>query len=250
MNKYFLEIQNRFIFVGINWLLMFFISYFYKENILYFVLTPCFGSCCLTTANYFIFTGITELFSIYLTLICAISTSASAILFFFHIFRFLVPALYFFEHKIVSYIFFTSFLLFHFSSIFFVRVLFPSFLTFFLSLQANRLNNQVQVLQFEAKIDEYVDFFLSTYTTCVLSFQFIFIIGLVFFCYFKNNLSALRYFRKIIYLIFLILATVLTPPDAFSQLTVFAFFLAVFEVLVFLNIYQTVFLIRQPVKTD
>ena len=88
---------------------------------------------------------------------------------------------------------------------------------------------------FESKINEYLYFFLITYKSCILNFQF-FLIVLVFLFHIKINLKAIRMLRKVFYLFFIIAATLLTPPDIFSQLFVFSLLMLFFETFIFYSI--------------
>jgi len=91
-------------------------------------------------------------------------------------------------------------------------------------------------LYFEGKLNEYVEFYI---TSCILFFFISQLVITVFFFSSKiKNISLIvKYYRKIVYVLFLILATIFTPPDVFSQLLIFSLSQFFYELLIFLLIY-------------
>ena len=69
--------------------------------------------------------------------------------------------------------------------------------------------------------------------------MFIFII--FFLIYIKGNISLIKKFRKSLYLIFVIFATLITPPDITTQLILSVIVISVYEVLIFFILLKSSF---------
>ena len=90
------------------------------------------------------------------------------------------------------------------------NIILPASFNFFLGFQ------NVNVY-FEAKINEYLEFYLTFYRLWIINSQILsLIICLLFFLDITN--SFIKKSRKLFYALFVILATLITPPDIFSQL--------------------------------
>ena len=66
MSKYFIEIRNRLLLLLLTWLSTILISYLYKEILLFSIVQPniVFNFSNGSTFFYFIFTNVTEIFSV------------------------------------------------------------------------------------------------------------------------------------------------------------------------------------------
>ena len=186
--------------------------------------------------NYFIFTSITELFSIYIKL-CIFLTNHICFYFIFlyHIICFLAPGLYIIEYKFLKNFFFISIFLGILSIFFFYNLLIPTLFNFFLSFQKNYIENMN--LYFEAKISDYVIFYKDIYFSCFFSFQICVILVFVA-SYFSQKIKLLKIVRKFFYILLLFFSTVLTPPDIFSQIFMFFSLILCFEGFIFINIFK------------
>lgn len=230
--KYIKELRNRFFLSIVCWVSIFLISYSYKEIILFEILNPSLNYQILDS-NYFIFTNITELFTLYFDLAFFLSTQLVLIYNIYSFLIFLSPGLYFFEYQFFKRIL-QLFLVFWVISIIFLNYkLIPFLWSFFLSLQ-NPLTSYSLFIYFEAKASEYISFFMYIYIRCCLQFQII-VILILFLNYFSINKITIKKYRNIFYYVFLLIATILTPPDFFSQLLVFFGLIFIFEI-VFLNL--------------
>jgi Sec-independent protein secretion pathway component TatC len=107
----------------------------------------------------------------------------------------------------------------------------PACWNFFLSFQQTIVNNSVN-LYFEAKINEYLKFYINLYFMCNLSCQ-MFMIIILFLIYIKGDLELIKKFRKIFYFSFVIFATIVTPPDVTTQLILSSSMICIYEVLIF-----------------
>ena len=232
MIKTFIEIKNRIVLLSITFISVFCITYSYK--ILFLMLTlitnPALSNDVL---KYFIFTSITELFTIYITLTFFITQQILLYVFFYHCICFLSLGLYKKEYSYLKYIFYISLILNILSNIFFFNSIIPVLSMFLLSFQQYSL--QAISFYFEAKISDYLIFFMELYSNCFFSFQCGIIIILI-----SNSISKklifLKNFRKYVYLLLLTISTLTTPPDIFSQLILFNIFIIGFEIQILYNI--------------
>jgi sec-independent protein translocase protein TatC len=236
--SYFLEIRNRFFLVLYGWGFTALVSYFYKETLLFLLIKPNFF-LINPIPIYFIFTSITEIFSTYLKLIYFLSNQICLICFLYHVLLFLSPGLHYFEYKLLRKVFFIS-LLFFFLSIFILNTtILPACWSFFLSFQKTIVNNSIN-LYFEAKINEYLKFYINLFFMCNLSCQ-MFMIIILFLIYIQGDLKLIKKFRKIFYLLFVIFATIITPPDVTTQLILSSSMICVYEVLIFSVLFKNCF---------
>ena len=236
--SYFLEIRNRLLLVMFGWIFTAFICYFYKETLLFLLIKPNFASTN-PIPIYFIFTSITEIFSTYLKLVYFLSNQICIICFLYHVLLFITPGLFHSEYKLLRKIFFISLLFFFFSIVILNTAILPACWSFFLSFQKTIVNNSVS-LYFEAKINEYLKFYINLYFMCNLSCQ-MFMIIVLFLFYIKGELKLIKKFRKIFYLAFVIFATIITPPDVTTQLILSSIMICIHEVLIFSVLFKNCF---------
>jgi Sec-independent protein secretion pathway component TatC len=133
-----------------------------------------------------------------------------------------------------KFLFQTFILIWIFYSFVFYKILIPFSWDFFLNFQQNDTLNQPISLFFEAKLFDFLSYFINFYNLGFLSG--IFLIVIVFFL---NRLARkrnqIKNFRKIFYLIFLVFSTLITPPDVFSQITITFYLILMNEIIIFLN---------------
>ena len=180
---------------------------------------------------YFIFTDVTEIFSAYITLIFFIGNHILILYLCYNTLIFIALGLSKSEYNYLIFIFKTCLFLFLFSIVIFNKVLFSFSWNFFLSFQNLETLNSL-TLHFEAKLSEYLNFYLTFYYICTLYFQ-TFLLLILFFDYFKNELEIIRRFRKFFYYFFVVFSTLVTPPDIFSQTILSLSIIFSFEILVF-----------------
>ena len=92
---------------------------------------------------------------------------------------------------------------------------------------------------FEAKLSEYLDFFMnlnqiSTFICQLFTLIFIYITSI------KNYLTFIKKSKKIIFFLLFILATVITPPDLFSQIILGSMIIIIY-VLLIIFMFQYIF---------
>ena len=154
--------------------------------------------------------------------------------------------LYKYEYNYVTFVFKTSTFFFFLSVFVFNKIIFPFSWDFFLNFQ-NLVVLKSLTLHFEAKLSEYLNFYMVFYHVCIFYFQ-TFVILIVFFDYIKSDLNVIRRLRKVFYYSFVLFSTLITPPDVFSQFLLSTNIIFSYETLMFCIIVKN--LIRQPIKTD
>jgi len=234
MLKYLQEIKIRLFLLFLTWLFTVLISYAYKEVLLCVILQ--------VTENYnsdfyFIFTNVTEIFSVYIKLIKFLGNQILFLYFFYHLFGFFSPALFKTEYNFIDSVMKLILTMFLFSLLLFNYLFIPLTWNFFLSFQ-----NFIYFvsLHFETKLDEYLIFYISLYYICVFYCQMF--LGFFFVLNYLNaNIQSIKKFRKIYYYLFLIFSTFISPPDITSQIFI-SFLLAFFyEFCVAIFILKTLF---------
>ena len=226
MGKYLLEIKNRLLLLGVTWFSTLGIAYFYKETVLFDILNQN-----NLTENYFIFTNVTEILMVYLDVIFFFGYQTLYLYLIYHSFIFLTPAFFkteYFRLKIVCKTIFITYLV---SIYFFYYILLPATLNFFMGFQNLLINNSFY-LHFEAKIIEYLKFFLLLYQGCILYLQF-FACFFLTFNYFVTK-QAIKKLRKLFYYWFLILVSVICPPELLIQTYIYLLIILLYEVIVLL----------------
>jgi sec-independent protein translocase protein TatC len=136
---------------------------------------------------------------------------------------------------------------FYFSNILVNSLLFPKIWLFFENF--NFSNNNAGLLSFspELKIEEYLNFLID-FTFVVNSFLILFLILLSILL--KFGVSNLLKWKKLFILLNIVFATLLSPPDVYSQLTILIFLTLILEinslfVFLYLNFLPTNIIILQ-----
>ena len=235
--NYYLELKNRCLLLSLTWVSIIFTSYFYKETLLFICLKPSFYNN--NFIFYFIFTDIKEIFSMYFKLIFFLSNQVLMFYLIFHILAFIALGLYKFEYRYLKLVFYTSIVFWLFSLIIFNKILFPISLNFFLSFQLSTSLKSLN-LHFEAKLSEYLNFYIMFYYICAFYCQ-IFVILVFFFNYINTDLKLIKRFRKLFYYLFIFFSTLITPPDVISQLWCSICLICIYEILIFINIFFLIF---------
>lgn len=227
MLKYFLEIRNKLILLTITFFSTLLICYFYKEALLFLV-----TQMHLNDKNlYFIFTDVTELFSVYFRLILFVSIQVTLWYFFYHLFSFLSTALYSYEFKFLNFLWTSGSFFFVLSFFLSSYIIIPFGWNFFLSFQTQ------QNFYFEARICEYFSFYVNTYVLCSVYCQ-LFTFLFLFLAEIQRNYLYIKKYRKLYYYSFLIFATLMTPPDLISQLASTFFVIIIYESVLLFSLFR------------
>ena len=233
MIKYLFEIKNRVSLLVLLWLFVGVVCYYYKE-ILLFSLIKSF-ICLNSDLFYFIFTNVTEVFFIYFTLISFISFQIACWYLIYNIFVFLSPALFSYEHQYLNFFFKLLTFFFFFSFVLSNYVLIPLTWHFFLSFKPISFAKSVY---FEAKLSEYLNFYLNVYSFCFVYFQ-IFLVLFFFLSdiYSKKSFIKIKKFRKLYYYFFVIFSTLVSPPEVITQALMSLSLLVAYEFILFFWMY-------------
>lgn len=236
--KYYIEGKNRFLLLFLGWLSLLFICYFYKEVLLFIFVSVSSYKGYVSSGFYFIFTDVTELFNVYFKLIFFISNQFLVILVFYHLLMFFVLGLYEKEYKQLYFVFKVILLYWITAIIVAYKIIIPLSWFFFLSFQQKTSLTTVSFF-FEARILEYINFFINLYFLCLIIFQF-----LVFTTIFLNSIyltiTQIKFVRKYFYFSFIAFSTVVTPPDIFSQIIVSSFLFFFFELVIFIKVTKSI----------
>lgn len=208
--EHFLELKSRFIKILLFFLLAASVSYYFAPSIYSFILRPL----DKVFKGNMIYTDLTEAFLAYLKLsfFCGFCVTFPFAL--SQIYLFISPGLYEEEKKIIRPIFLSSFLLFLISLIFVYYLVMPAAWKFFLSFESRQ---SLLPIVLQAKVNEY----LSLFVKFILAFAFAFQLPIVVVTLNLLNIvsiGALKKGRRFAILINFIIAGIITPPDAASQI--------------------------------
>ena len=232
--NYLKEIKNRVFFIFLSWLSVFIVSYLYKETLV-FLLVKLSVTESELIFFYFIATNLTDIFKVYVDIAYFVSFQVFIIIVCYNLFMFFTPALFVYEYKKIKFVLVTFFVLTIIGIYLLNTIILPYSFSFFLAFNKSSSYN-VDVF-FEFKITEYVQFYKSIYYIIIFLSQFFSFIFLLFDSM-KNKIKFILSTRKVFYIIFLLLSTLLTPPDILGQL-LSAFLLVVcFEFLIIIIIFK------------
>ena len=196
---------------------------------------------------YFIFTDVTEVFSVYIKVILFLVVQFFTAFVLYHFFSFLSFALfkkeYLFLTKLLKILFFAWVFSFSISN----YVLIPFSWNFFFTFQ-NLVSYKFISLYFEPKISEYLNFCVSIYSITLFYFL-VFAILFYIVSYFTNNIYSFKKFRKLYYYSFVIFSTIITPPDILNQFFFSFLLIFIFELFTISFIIKKL-LVRKIIKTN
>jgi sec-independent protein translocase protein TatC len=218
------------------WAIAIFVGYIYKETLLFLILKPTLNYANKETI-YFIFTDVTEVFSVYFKIIMFLGNHVILFFTLYHFTLFLYLGLSKKEYQTLNFILKLTGIIFLISTIFFYKILLPISWQFFLSFQSFSLLQSID-LYFESKLNEYLNFYMTTYFICLFYCQ-VFVLLILFLNYLKANLEKIKYYRKVLYCSFIVVSTLITPPDVISQLVLSFSMIIVYEFLLWVLICQT-----------
>jgi Sec-independent protein secretion pathway component TatC len=238
---YYLEIKNRIFLSLMCWLFVTIVCYFYKETLLFLFISFSNYGVLAGSKPYFIFTDVTEIFSVYAQLIFFIANQILFIKLSYHMLMFLSLGLYKFEYTNLKFTFEVLLSSWIISICLLNKILMPLSWNFFLSFQ-DQTHLKTISLFFEAKLNEYFNFYISLYYVCLLNFMF-FIFVALFINNISNDLRKIKSFRKIFYFVFVMFSTLTTPPDILSQLLLSFILILNYEILILIKIYKRINLV-------
>ncbi len=207
------------------------VTLYYQRTLLYLTVKP---SLYLFQEDsfYFIFTNLTEIFLTYLSLNIFVSLNITTLFLLVQSFFFFTPIWYSKEYRTVKsrviriiWFWIISFLVTYY-------ILVPFSWKFFFNFQNLSNDNIIKFfdIYFEARISEYVDFFIMIQTICTFSL----IVLLFFFLLLtknKNLISNVKESRKYIFFLFFFVSALISPPEVLVQLLLGIFICTLFEIL-------------------
>ena len=238
MLEYLLELRNKFILLIITFSITLIVCYLYKDALLFLV-----TQMHLNDKNlYFIFTDVTELLSVYLKVVFFFSVQVSIWYFFYYLFSFLATALYFHEFKLINFLLISGTFFWFLSILLSSYIIIPFGWNFFLSFQFQ------QGFYFEARISDYFNFYTHAYILCLIYCQ-LFTLLFIFLADIRQNYHYIKNYRKVYYYVFLIFATLMTPPDLISQIFTTFFLVLIYEIVLLSSIFSFYFKLSNSVTS-
>lgn len=231
--KYLSEIKYRILFSIIAWLFAMIVCYYYKETLLFLVIKPSL-SFTKNSSFFFLTTNIAEVFMAYLHLCYFVSNQIIIVFLFYQFFAFIANGLY-----ISEYLYLKTFLLIIISSfvlliLLFNNFIFPTSWFFFLKFQ-NASIFEGLIFYFEIKLNEYLNFYISTYFICCSAYLLV-VLFYFLLTTFKISLFVFKSVRKVLYFSFCTFASLITPPEVVYQLIISMCIIIVYEVVVFYTV--------------
>ena len=218
LKTHFIELKSRFLKTTVFFLMCFAISYYFKEQIYLYLVSPL--------ERKIIYTGLTEAFFTYIKITAFVAFIFTIPMIAWQIYCFIAPGLYKKEREIALIILSCAPLLFALGGCFVFYFIIPKAWHFFLSFE---LNDSISPLVLEPRISEYLNLVIELIIAFGLAFQLpvIFIILALMNIITADFLSRKR--RGAIVIIFII-AGIITPPDALSQIALAIPMLLLYEI--------------------
>ncbi len=229
---YIYELAFRGFFLILSFGLTGYISYCYRKDLFFILLLPSFQTNHPIT--HLIFTNPVEVFKISIFIVLLFTFLFWLPYFIWNCLDFMRPALYTKEVKKIEKLLKGAFFLFLLGNLGMYYLCLPTLWDFFSSFEERTLLIDIVL---ELKAESYFDFIFDT----LFLANIILIIYVCFFWFLLKIsnipiLQAIISFKKYFYVFFLIIGTVLTPPDISSQLIVFSSLVFLYESVCFLII--------------
>lgn len=234
MFRYILEIRNRIVLLFITWLSVVFISYLYKEILLFLFMESEIFKVNEFKVYYFIFTDVLEIFSVYVRLAFFVGSQILIAYSLYYSFVFFSYSLSKLEYYYLRHLLKIFFYVYLFSVIISKYILIPTMWNFFVNFQTSGH----LTLYFEAKISEYLNFYIKFYYISIFYCLF-FLFTFFIFNYVNADSQLVRKFRKLYYYILIFFSTLISPPEIFSQVCISLILVFCYELFVILFLLKT-----------
>ena len=162
------------------------------------------------------------------------SNQQTFIIFFYQILSFFSTGFRYAELFVIKSLFIFFLLGLFFSLIVFKTLVLPSLVFFFITLPISNNVTSPYPFLFEAKLTQFIEFSINTYLTCFFFFEFC-TITLLFILHSSINILQIQRSRKFIYVVTILGALVITPPDLFSQIFIFFLISLSCELIILIN---------------
>ncbi len=227
---YLKELYFRFYYTVFSFLSVLGVLWLYKKNLLTLLTFSLWNNMVAKTNlvfEHFIYTNPTEVFSTYLHLVLYFSLLLITPFFVWQIVDFSKSSLYQIEYSsLINKLLNTFFFVFSINIISFL-IIFPYIWKFFNLFNQENESSHLLTFSLELKVQEYFNFF---FTFIYLVNFFAIVLLILLFVLSRLNLKKKLYWKKLFTFFNVVFATLLSPPDVFSQLfflIVLTFFLEV-----------------------
>lgn len=229
--EYILEIKKRILYSCLSLIITFVIIFYYKD-VTVFLLTKYL--LYNMTSHRFIFTEVTSMFFVYIKYCFLVSFFFNMPFILFHLLFFFFNSLYLHELKIWFYIILALNILYIISILIIYFLIFPGILEFFLIFERN---NIYFPLHFEAKLDRFLSFLFTIYTSIIFCFEMPVILYILKYTKIIDLIFIIKK-RKVFYFSFLIISALISSPEIINQLFILLLLIFLYEFWVFLFLFN------------
>ena len=226
------EIKNRCVIFLLMCVFNAIVCFCNKENILFFLLQSIESSTMSTNETYFVFTDLPEVFSVFIELTAFFTYQLSTLLLLYHLIAFFSASFRSVELYSVKRVFRFFVSGWTLTFIVFQIVALPSMLMFFLTLPNMYNTMSPYPILFEAKLNQFINFCLSVYMTCLMMVEFC-VFNLFLITFKKAQVKNVQKDRKNFYLMVVVIALVMAPFEVLSQMFLVSFILVYWEFMIF-----------------
>lgn len=221
------ELKRRLIYTLIVFLISFLASYYYVEEIYKFLLTPLLN-VWESKDRTMIYTNLAEIFFSYLKLAYYASMAFTLPFLVCQIYLFIAPGLYKKEKRSILPFLIASPILFFIGGLFVYYCIFPLAWNFFLGFENTYYAEQIP-MKLEAKVSEYLIIVINMIIAFGIAFQLPILLALLTRIGIIDD-TILKEKRRYAVVFIFIIAAILTPPDAISQIGLAIPMLILYEV--------------------
>ncbi|HLE10016.1 MAG: twin arginine-targeting protein translocase TatC [Bdellovibrionales bacterium RIFOXYD12_FULL_39_22] len=224
ISEHLTELRTRIIRIAIIIIISFFICYAFTDTICEFLLAPVRAS--LGPAGKIVFLGILDKLTSYFQVAFWAAIIFSSPLWFNEIWQFIRPALHPHEEKVVRPFMLIGFVLFWLGILFGLLVVFPLSLKLLMEFGVGDVAAMLGLKEYLLLASKVLVFLglMFQLPNIILILDFVGII----------NLRYLKEIRRYVYVVFSIIAAILTPPDIFTMLLMWIPLIALYEIGIFL----------------